>query len=225
MRGISKVFSIGISWKYTVQDWSLSPSGLFSLTCYQGYLGKTDRQKGKRTDREESWIPPLHTTLSRMSENSFCIAWRFEVITQLPKCRVLSPVKGVQRRKPTAKNRPKAKPKAFILYLDPGEQRWKFKEIRTTDFSSQASKNSPAAGVHWVGTRQPSLGASGGMCSHNLLRKAASDRSLPDLQGHGSFIMPPSHSTVIASRGRPGAANTCRESTKDDISEEMSKLV
>lgn len=114
------------------------------------------------------------------------------MITQLPKCRVLSPVKGVQRRKPTAKNRPKARPKAFILYLDPGEQRWKFKEIRTTDFSSQASKNSPAAGVHWVGTRQPSLGASSGMCSHNLLRKAASDRSLPDLQGHGSFIMPPS---------------------------------
>lgn len=163
---------------------------LFPLTHYQRYPEKTDRQRRKRTDRREIWIPLLRTTLSWISEKSFCIAWRFAVITQLPKWRVLSPVTGVQMRKPTAENRTKAKLKPLIFYLDPGKQRWKFKEIRTIGFSSQSSKNRSAPGVPWVGTRQPSLAASNAMCSHSVLRKAASDRSLPWPSGPRCWVVP-----------------------------------
>lgn len=150
-----------------------SLSGLFPLTHYQRYTLKRQTDKGGReqTNRKDGF-PSLHTTVSRISENSFCIAWRFAVITQLPKWRVCSPVKGVQRRKPTTENRPKAKPKPFILCLAPGKQRWKFKEIRTFGFSCQASRKRPAPVVHWVGTRQSSLAASGAMCSHNLLKES-----------------------------------------------------
>lgn len=112
------------------------------------------------------------------------------MITQLPKWSVLSPVTGLQRRKPTAESRTKARLKALIFYRDPGKQRWKFKEIRTIVFSSQSSKSRSAPGVPWVGTRQPSLAARDAMCSHSVLRKAASDRSVPGPSGPRCRVVP-----------------------------------
>lgn len=112
------------------------------------------------------------------------------MITQLPKWRVLSPVTGVQGRKPTAENRTKAKLKPLIFYLDPGKQRWKFKEIRTIGCSSQSSKNWSAPGVPWVGPRPPSLAASNARCSHSVPRKAASDRSRPGPSGPRCWVVP-----------------------------------
>lgn len=48
---------------------------------------------------------------------------------------------------------------------------------------------------------------------------------LGSTRGHGSFIVSPSPFHRHCQQGRPGAADTCSESTDDDISEEMSKLV
>lgn len=61
--------------------------------------------------------------------------------TQLPRWRVWSPDEGVQKRKPTAENSPKARPKPFILHLDLGDHKWKFTEtISIIDFSNLATR-------------------------------------------------------------------------------------
>ena len=64
------------------------------------HVAERQRKISREGEKQlQNWeLPPPHTTLSRISENPFCISWRSVVTTQLPKWSVFSPAEGVQKR-------------------------------------------------------------------------------------------------------------------------------